>query len=63
MTTHRFVHWWIVPVAILIVIGHLLIPYLLFRRTLSILAVSVVLLMVAKHAGAAAMIWWARRRR
>jgi hypothetical protein len=52
-----------VPVAILIVIGHVLIPYLLFRRTLSILAVSVVLLMIAKHAGAAAMIWWARRRR
>jgi hypothetical protein len=63
MTTHRFVRGWIVPIAIAAVAGHLLVPYLLFRRTLSIAAVSVVLLMVAKHAGAALMIWWGRRRR
>ena len=61
--THRFTRWWIVPVAIAIVVGHVLVPYLVLRRALSVAAVSVVLLMVAKHAGAAAMIWWARRRR
>jgi glycerol-3-phosphate acyltransferase PlsY len=63
VTTHRFVRGWIVPVAFLIVAGHLLVPYLLFRRTLSIAAVCVVLLIVAKHAGVAAMIWRGRRRR
>ena len=63
MTTQRFVQWWIVPVAIAIVVGHVLVPYLVLRRALSVAAVSVVLLMVAKHAGAAAMIWWSRRRR
>jgi hypothetical protein len=61
--THRFTRWWIVPVAIAIVVGHVLVPYLVLRRALSVAAVSVVLLMVAKHAGAAAMIWWSRRRR
>ena len=61
--THRFTRWWIVPVAIAIVVGHVLVPYLVLRRALSVAAVSVVLLLIAKHAGAAAMIWWARRRR
>jgi len=60
--THRFTRWWIVPVAIAIVVGHLLIPYLFLRRALSVAAVSVIVLIVAKHAGAAAMIWWSRRR-
>ena len=62
--THRFGgRAWIVLIASLVLAAHVLVPYVLFRRTLTIAAGSVVLLIVARHVGAALMFWWARRRR
>ena len=52
---------WVVPAAIVIVVAHVLVPYLFFRVTVSVTVMMVLGLMLAKHAGAAAIVWRARR--
>ena len=52
---------WRVAGGIVIVAAHVLVPYLFTRVTVSVAVMTVFGLMVAKHVGAAAIVWRARR--
>jgi len=56
--SHRSVfRWWLIPVAIAIVVGHLFVPYLFLHAGTSVAIISGVLgVMLVKHLGIGAVV-------
>lgn len=56
--THRIsMRWWVAPVAVAIVAGHLILPYLFMHAaTSAAIASGVLAVMIVKHVGVAAVV-------